>query len=492
MGRATRWLKGLFGIKKDKNQTEKETFGHSGRGSTGLCHNPATIPPNITPAEASWLSSFYAEPDNEQSKHAIAVAAATAAAADAAVAAAQAAVAVVRLTSRGGRDNTENDREKWAAVKIQSNFRGYLSRKALRALKGLVKLQALVRGYLVRKQAAATLFSIQALIRAQATVRAQRARNKHGGDAGAGVGDCCHQQLRSRKSIERFDDSRSEHTTSIHSRRLSSSSSFETQIPNPLDEEIPKIVEIDTGRPKSRSRRTSNWVSDSGYSSCGHCHQSPATHLSIPTRRNPQDSNRDLAGDQCRCSCGHSLAFCHTPSTRQSTPTRRNPQDSGRDLAGDECRYSCGHTLSCHQTPATHLLIPTRRNFGNSGEDLAGDECRCCTAQSTPRFANSCGSHTRVVTPARSLCVDNFFQQYANFPNYMANTQSFKAKLRSQSAPKQRPEIGHKKKLSLNELVESRSSVSGVKMQSSCSQVEEVINFKNVVMGKFDRSSYFC
>lgn len=117
----------MFGIKKDKNQTEKGTFGHSGRGSTGLCHNPATIPPNITPAEASWLSSFYAEPDNEQSKHAIAVAAATAAAADAAVAAAQAAVAVVRLTSQGGRDtNTVFGRERWAAVKIQSNFRGYL------------------------------------------------------------------------------------------------------------------------------------------------------------------------------------------------------------------------------------------------------------------------------------------------------------------------------------------------------------------------------
>ena len=67
-----------------------------------------------------------------------------------------------------------------------------------------MKLQALVRGYLVRKQAAATLLGIQALIRAQATVRAQKARNKHGGGGdsdGGGVGDCCHQQFRSRKSI---------------------------------------------------------------------------------------------------------------------------------------------------------------------------------------------------------------------------------------------------------------------------------------------------
>lgn len=40
----------------------------------------------------------------------------------------------------------------------------------------MVKIQALVRGYLVRKRAAATLHSMQALIRAQAAVRTQRAR----------------------------------------------------------------------------------------------------------------------------------------------------------------------------------------------------------------------------------------------------------------------------------------------------------------------------
>ena len=45
----------------------------------------------------------------------------------------------------------------------------------MRALKALVKLQALVRGYLVRRQAAATLQSMQALVRAQAAVRARRA-----------------------------------------------------------------------------------------------------------------------------------------------------------------------------------------------------------------------------------------------------------------------------------------------------------------------------
>ncbi|KAI4966732.1 hypothetical protein ZWY2020_037013 [Hordeum vulgare] len=63
--------------------------------------------------------------------------------------------------------------EAGAAVLIQKAFRGYLARKALRALKSLVKLQALVRGYLVRKQAATTLHRLQALMGLQASSRPQ-------------------------------------------------------------------------------------------------------------------------------------------------------------------------------------------------------------------------------------------------------------------------------------------------------------------------------
>ncbi|KAJ1266449.1 hypothetical protein BS78_08G152200 [Paspalum vaginatum] len=67
-------------------------------------------------------------------------------------------------------------KEHQAAVVIQSAFRAFLARRALRALKGLVRLQALVRGHAVRKQAAETLQCMQALVRAQARVRARRVR----------------------------------------------------------------------------------------------------------------------------------------------------------------------------------------------------------------------------------------------------------------------------------------------------------------------------
>ncbi|CAN4094431.1 unnamed protein product [Withania somnifera] len=427
MGKAIKWFKGLFGIRnlenthneaQEKGKMVITCFGHSGRDtatvttgssvdsatvSGGLCHNPATIPPNITPAEAAWLSSFYGgggdEVDKEQSKHAIAVAAATAAAADAAVAAAHAAAAVVRLTSQG-RVSGVFGREKLAAIKIQNVFRGFLARKALCALKGLVKLQALVRGYLVRKQATATLHSMQALMRAQASVRAQKTK----GCGGSFFSN--DQNSHARKSLEMFEESRSGNTMQMPSRRLSAS--FEA---NNVSEECAKIVEMDTGGPKSRTRRTNTWVSDS-------CDDPFEPMLPL------------WASDWA--------------------------QQLGEDDPQQQCKFST-------------------------------------TAQSTPRFANSCGYNSPITPAAKSVCVESYYFGNNNYPNYMAKTQSFKAKLRSHSAPKQRPEFsGHKvKKVSLNEMMESRASLSGIKMQRSCSQAQDKINFKNVVMGKIGNSTEF-
>ncbi|KAJ8527975.1 hypothetical protein K7X08_015426 [Anisodus acutangulus] len=405
MGKTIKWLKGLFGIRKlDNTHNEIEEkgkigitcFGHSSRDTTTtsaaisglLCNNP----PNITTAEAAWLSS-----DKEQSKHAIAVGAVTAAD----VAAVQAAVTVVRLTSQG-RGNAVFGREKLvaAATKIQTIFRGFLARKALRALKGLVKLQALVRGYLVRKQATATVHSMQALMRAQASVRAQKTK----GGGFFNIDDQkSHSQFQARKSHEKFEESRSGSTMQMHSRRLSSS--FEA---NNISEESAKIVEMSTGRPKSRSRRANTWASDS----------------------------------------------CDDP------------------------------------------FEPVLPSWASDWAQQPGDD-RFTIAQSTPRFANSCGSNTTPITPeAKSVCVEShyFRNNYNdnNYPNYMAKTKSFKAKLRFHSAPKQRPEPGPKvKKMSLNEMMESRASLSGITMQRSCSQAQDKINFKNIIMAKIGNATEF-
>ncbi|KAL1559120.1 iq-domain [Salvia divinorum] len=360
MGKATRWLRALLGMKKGKenaadasNFTERKERNRwsiikSEKDSGGLRDIPAV--------DAAWLRSLIASSNKEQTNHAIAVAAATAVAADAAVAAAQAAVAVVRLTSQG-----RGGREIFAAIKIQAVFRGFLARKALRALRGLVKLQALVRGYLVRKRAAATLHSMEALIRAQVLVQARRTRR---------ITNKLQPDDRSRNSMER---------TEFHSKR------FPACFDPPLNasDESSKIVEIDTCRPELRSRRISN--------------------------------------------DDHSL----------SSPKK----------------YVLDH----------QYLQDFDWGFVPQG-------CKSVTAQNTPRFG--CSGRA-MITPAKSVCGDTFLGPYSNCPNYMTNTQSFKAKLRSQSAPKQRPEPGPKKRVSLNEIVGSRSSFSGVRMQGSCIKVEE-------------------
>ncbi|GER27040.1 IQ-domain 23 [Striga asiatica] len=174
MGRTTKWFRSLWSSKTSP-ESSAAAKGKKKKKSKWALPSTGDNPGKLTNRPEDPLGSPYVE-GIDANKHAIAVAAATAAVAEAALAAAHAAAEVVRLTSggRSGRGEPGDRRLVSATVKIQSAFRAYLARRALRALKGLVKLQALVRGHIVRKQSADMLRRMQAMARIQARASAHR------------------------------------------------------------------------------------------------------------------------------------------------------------------------------------------------------------------------------------------------------------------------------------------------------------------------------
>lgn len=170
MPKKKNWLeriKHFFGADTKSKQNKKEKRKRWLFGRLKLKSSSAL------PAPSTRIGKSASGVDEEHSKYVMAVAVATTVAAEAVIAAAQAAAQVGQLTPA---PLSHPNRREVAAIKIQSAFRGYLARKALRALKGLVILQALIRGQTVRRQTTMTLRSLQTLMNIQSAARASRVR----------------------------------------------------------------------------------------------------------------------------------------------------------------------------------------------------------------------------------------------------------------------------------------------------------------------------
>ncbi|KAL6851764.1 hypothetical protein ACP4OV_020328 [Aristida adscensionis] len=234
------------------------------------------------------------------------------------------------------------DREVEAAVMIQKAFRGYLARKALRALKSLVKLQALVRGYLVRKQAATTLRRLQALMRLQESSHAVKMAS-------------------SRRSVDQerisAQDARLKPLSLpvVHRRRLSDGgdSAFERS---------PRIVEMDTCQLRCRSSRmTGRYAADPpGASPLLYFHKPPAP--APPSRLQEHGEPRHAKTTQNTPRLGAFQGYLGSPAKGRASPCR----DAGgsprymADTASSVARTRC-------QSAPRHRQAATAPGLGRSG-----------------------------------------------------------------------------------------------------------------------------
>ncbi|KAL8503285.1 hypothetical protein ACS0TY_022142 [Phlomoides rotata] len=294
MGKASKWFKALLGFKKPDPSNNPSQKPHSKRRwSFALSHRGK---------------------DRRRSQDAVA--------------------AVVRLTAGGGNTThagggfnsvahvTRNaagywGREESAAVMIQSHFRAYLSRRALRALKALVMLQALVRGQILRKHYVRRL-------RQMLTKRTPQMQRK---------------SSRSNSYNVTYD-----HEASPLIRLARSW------------EQDDKILEVDTWKPR------------------------------------------------------HNHIF-------------RTPQSS--------IQYFQRFPVSGEIRPLSHLKFDDNEN-----------ENDFTTAENSPQYYSASsmgGSSSSRRTPFHTPAKSDNSSGYSDYPSYMAYTESSKAKLRSLSAPKQRP-----------------------------------------------------
>ncbi|XP_076957423.1 protein IQ-DOMAIN 17-like [Bidens hawaiensis] len=297
-------------------------------------------------------------------------------------------------------------REDYAAVIIQTAFRGYLARRALRALKALVKLQALVRGHNVRKQAKMTLQCMQALVRVQARVLDQRMRQS---------------DLSSRKST--FSDTNSvwghRYHQDISDRR--SMSRDGSSIADDWDERPHTIEEVKAMLQSRAARREKTLLQA----------------FSQETRRNRRNPSM---GSDSELSLGDRHQWLdrwmgpNRPMSRASTDQRDRIKTVEVDTSQPysylppnhirKSSYQYNHRAPGPVTPSPSKTRPVQvrstsphYSYPSQSPSLKSNYSFNSVAQQRPRGSTSGGS----------------------MPNYMAATESAKARVRSQSAPRQRP-----------------------------------------------------
>ncbi|KAG9133266.1 hypothetical protein Leryth_023521 [Lithospermum erythrorhizon] len=339
MGKASKWFRGLFGLNKKPPHPSPSSFSNS-PFNPNCNHKPSKkkwgfIKPKNHHFHRLYTSSHHQNVDFDSVS----------------------AVEVVGFTSTRRVVTTTNVvgseahvsvngahygiLEDWAVVKIQTQFRAYLARRALRALKALVKIQALVRGYIVRKRTSDSMQRVQALLRLQARARLRRSQ----------ILEYPYSPLKNTQFKNGSSRSNGKNTPSD-------------------DERNAKILEVDPGM------------------------------NGVPKRRNLFHSSY------------HSLSTLKDSIDYQAVPSPSSEiQSFVHQKLGQNLRDAC-YYASDHSSPQ---LCPASSKGGKL-------------------------SHKGHVTPTKSDGSKSYTSGYSDSPSYMSYTESSKAKIRSVSAPRQRPQ----------------------------------------------------
>ncbi|KAJ0054043.1 hypothetical protein Pint_00661 [Pistacia integerrima] len=369
-----------------------------------------------------------------EQRHAIAVEVAAAAAVEAARASTQAAAEVARFI----RPPTFSAREIYATIVIQTAFRGYLGRRALRALKGLVKLQALVRGHNVRKQSKMTLRCMQALVRVQSRVLDQRVRlslegirkstfsdtnsvwetrylrdisdRKPTSREGSSIADDWDERSHTIEEVKAMLQQRKE---AALKREKTLSQTFSQQMwRNGRSSSIGDEVELED-RPKWLDR----WMATKPWESKARA----STDERDPIKTVEIDTSQPYSYLASNFRRRNQNQYHQQYHQRPASPHHRAHQNT-----------SLHHSLV---TPSPSKARPVQVR---SASPRCGREDRSFSTSQTPSLRSNYYYTGNVHQHARGGS-SSATNSSATLPNYMAATESAKARARSQSAPRQRP-----------------------------------------------------
>ncbi|KAJ8767589.1 hypothetical protein K2173_018147 [Erythroxylum novogranatense] len=411
MGKASRWFRTVLGLKKpdhplpeDKQRPKEKRRWSFVKSYREKDHHQHQRRHDAAPPKTGV--SF--EDEEDPCKYACAVAAAKAQVMEKAKTAAQAAAEVVRLASNSATyvSGRLGLREYLAAVKIQAAFRSYLARRALRALKALVRLQALVRGHIERKRTAEWLQRMHSLLRAQARARARARAGR------APISESSHASCKSSHFLHPGPPTPEK---------------YEIRTKTGRSQSLPSVLK------RSGSKTNGRAIGDL---------EKPHVSFNWSERRMDEQSLEHQV----------SLPRSGTTETEISdkileidngkphfTPRRRNPFHFSHNAIPSD-QYS--HSFTTSKDSTTHQTFPSPSSGGeiqsSSPLKLSEDVDEVfCTAENSPQFG---GIGRSPFTPTKSDSSRSFLSGYSDYPNYMSYTESSRAKVRSVSAPKQRPQ----------------------------------------------------